>query len=104
MIFSFKYRLAVYCLLSTAYCLLLFSCGQSGNDSEKKFFRYNESGEITSLDPASAKRTENVWAVNQMFNGLVQLDDNLQVVPCIAKSWEISDSGKTYTFHIRNDV
>ena len=99
-----KHRLAVFWLLSTVYCLLVFSCGTSDTDSEKKFFRYNESGEITSLDPASAKRTENIWAVNQMFNGLVQLDDNLQVMPCIAKSWEISDSGRTYKFHLRNDV
>jgi peptide/nickel transport system substrate-binding protein len=92
------------------YCLLLlllplfYSCGSPEAESEKKFFRYNESGEITSLDPASAKRTENIWAVNQMFNGLVQLDDNLQVTPCIAKNWTISDSGRTYTFHLRNDV
>ncbi len=87
------------------FCLpLFFSCGSPEKQSEKKFFRYNESGEITSLDPASAKRTENIWAVNQMFNGLVQLNDNLEVVPCIAKSWEISDSGKVYIFHLRNDV
>jgi oligopeptide transport system substrate-binding protein len=91
-------------LLPFTFCLLLFSCGSPNGTSEKKFFRYNESGEITSLDPASAKRTENIWAVNQMFNGLVQLDDNLQVIPCIAKRWEISDSGKTYTFHLRTDV
>lgn len=102
--FSLKYKLTVFCLLPTALCLVLFSCGQAESDSEKKFFRYNESGEITSLDPASAKRTENIWAVNQMFNGLVQLDDNLNVAPCIAKSWEISDSGRVYTFHLRTDV
>ncbi|TAN40267.1 MAG: ABC transporter substrate-binding protein, partial [Nitrospirae bacterium] len=99
-----KYRFAFFCLLYSVYCLLVFSCGSPESESEKKFFRYNESGEITSLDPASAKRTENIWAVNQMFNGLVQLDDNLQVAPCIAKRWEISDSGKVYTFHIRTDV
>ncbi len=90
--------------LPFAFCLLLFSCGAPPENTEKKFFRYNESGDITSLDPASAKRTENIWAVNQMFNGLVQLNDNLDVVPCIAKSWEISDSGRVYTFHLRNDV
>jgi oligopeptide transport system substrate-binding protein len=104
---SIQYRLYKFvplCLLIMAYCLLVSSCGSSDTISEKKFFRYNESGEITSLDPASAKRTENIWAVNQMFNGLVQLDDNLQVIPCIAKKWEVSDSGKTYTFHLRSDV
>ena len=107
MITSIKYKFhqfSFFCLLSIVYCLLLFSCNPSGKDSDKKFFRYNESGEITSLDPASAKRTENIWAVNQMFNGLVQLDDNLQVIPCIAKNWDISDSGRTYKFHLRSDV
>ncbi|MBI3501143.1 MAG: ABC transporter substrate-binding protein [Bacteroidetes bacterium] len=86
------------------FFVILAACGAHEENSEKKFFRYNESGDITSLDPASAKRTENIWAVNQMFNGLVQLNDNLEVIPCIAKSWEISDSGKVYTFRLRNDV
>jgi len=91
-------------LVSSLFCGLFFSCGAPEENAEKKFFRYNESGDITSLDPASAKRTENIWAVNQIFNGLVQLNDNLEVIPCIAKSWEISDSGRVYTFHIRTDV
>jgi len=104
MITPLKYRSALLYLLPVTLCIGLFSCDSPDAQSEKKFFRYNESGEITSLDPASAKRTENIWAVNQMFNGLVQLDDNLQVIPCIAKKWEISDSGRTYTFHLRSDV
>lgn len=94
-------------LNSIAVSLIIFvaaSCSSPQNTENLKFFRYNESGEITSLDPASAKRVENIWAVNQMFNGLVQLDEKLEVVPCIAKSWEVSDSGRTYTFHLRNDV
>ena len=86
------------------FLLILFSCGAPEENSDKKFFRYNESGGITSLDPASAKTVENIWAVNQIFNGLVQLNEKLEVVPCIAKSWEISDSGRVYTFHLRTDV
>src|ERR1051326_1260678 len=86
------------------FFILFVACGSPNGESEKKFFRYNESGDITSLDPASSQRTENIWAVNQIFNELVQLNEKLEVVPCIAKSWEISDSGKVYTFHLRNDV
>ncbi|MBI4930820.1 MAG: ABC transporter substrate-binding protein [Bacteroidetes bacterium] len=97
------HRLCI-CLLPIVYCLLHFSCGEPEENTEKKFFRYNESGGIASLDPASAKTVEIIWAVNQMFNGLVQLNDSLEVIPCIAKSWEISDSGKVYTFHLRNDI
>ena len=85
--------------------LSLFSCGGKKNDNnDKKIFHYNELGGISSLDPAATRNTENIWAVNQLFNGLVQMDDKLNIEPCIAKSWDISEDGKTYTFHLRNDV
>ena len=58
---------------------------------------------ITSLDPAFAKDQRNIWAVNQLYNGLVQLDDSLQVKPSIAKNWDISEDGKVYTFSLRDD-
>jgi len=85
--------------------ILITSCksGRFGDDG-RTVFRYNESAGITSLDPAFARDQANIWAVNQMFNGLVQLDENLKVKPCIAKSWEISADGLDYTFHLRDDV
>lgn len=85
--------------------ILITSCksGKFENDG-RTVFCYNESAGITSLDPAFARDQANIWAVNQLFNGLVQLDDNLKVKPCIAKSWEISQDGLNYTFHLRNDV
>jgi len=85
--------------------LLLISCGRKHQVPENiKLFRYNEAAGIRSLDPAFARDQANIWGVNQLFNGLVQLDDSLQVKPCIAKSWEISDDGLLYTFHLRSDV
>ena len=84
---------------------LIHSCGDVQKaEQTKTVFRYNESAGITSLDPAFSRSIENIWAVNQLFNGLVQMDDKLNVKPCIAKSWEISDDGLVYTFHLRNDV
>jgi oligopeptide transport system substrate-binding protein len=84
--------------------MLLVSCGNNSSDSHKTIFRYNESAGITSLDPAYAKDQACIWVDNQIFNGLVQLDDDLSVIPCIAKSWTISNNGKLYTFHLRSDV
>ncbi|MFZ4547617.1 MAG: ABC transporter substrate-binding protein, partial [Bacteroidales bacterium] len=86
--------------------LLFFASCKSKHfeDDGRTVFRYNESAGITSLDPAFARNQANIWAVNQLFNGLMQLDDNLKVKPCIAKSWEISANGLSYTFHLRNDV
>ncbi|MBE9492514.1 MAG: ABC transporter substrate-binding protein, partial [Bacteroidetes bacterium] len=84
---------------------IYISCSGPERDNKgKTVFRYNEAAGITSLDPAFAKNLANIWACNQLFNGLVQLDNNLKVIPCIANEWKISGDGLTYTFHLRNDI
>lgn len=97
-------KLSSYSIIA-ALILGLWSCGGAMKAPEgKTVFRYNESAGISSLDPAFARDQANIWADNQLFNGLVELDNKLYVKPSLAKSWIISDSGKTYTFNIRNDV
>lgn len=93
-------------LLGVIILFIIASCGseKSTEEVKKKIFRYNESAGISSLDPAFCRNIENIWAVNHLYNGLVQMDDKLNVKPCIAKRWEISEDGKTYTFYLRNDV
>lgn len=86
------------------YIVIFFaSCNEKNND-EKQIFRYNEHSNISSLDPAFARTQSNIWAVNQLFTGLVQLDDSLNIKPDIAKKWDISPDGKKYSFYLRNDV
>jgi oligopeptide transport system substrate-binding protein len=96
----------IFYILSSLVCLISCQTGSNNNgDAEgKKVFRYNESAGISSLDPAFARNFENVSAVNQLFNGLVQMDDHLNVIPAIAKTWDISKDGKIYTFILRDDV
>jgi len=92
-------------ILILLFLFSLFSCGGDKNKNDtRKVFRYNEMAGISSLDPAAARNFENIWPVNQLFNGLVQMNDVLQIEPCIAKSWKISEDGKIYTFILRNDV
>ena len=67
-------------------------------------FRYNEHKNISSLDPAFSKDIADIWATNQLFNGLVQMDDQMKIFPCIAKTWDISDDALTYSFKLRKDV
>ncbi|WP_316821696.1 ABC transporter substrate-binding protein [Pedobacter gandavensis] len=89
------------------YGLLLFllaSCGKRAEEQEKKVFNMNLDQNLTSLDPAFARNQNALWMVNQIFNGLVQIDSNLNTLPCLAKSWEISKDGLNYTFHLRDDV
>lgn len=92
-------------------CIFLATCAcfigcthQDSKNKGKTVFKYNESAGITSLDPAFAKDLAMIWASSQLYNGLVQLTKDLSVIPCIAHSWEISEDGLTYIFHLRNDV
>ncbi|APX99825.1 ABC transporter substrate-binding protein [Lacinutrix venerupis] len=91
----------------TATCLffLFFSCNNKHNTIDNTLvFRYNEHKNIGSLDPAFAKDNADIWAVNQLFNGLVQMDSNLNVKPSIAKNWSISKDALTYSFTLRDNV
>lgn len=84
--------------------LLLFSACSMPDNSDKQIFRYNESAGIATLDPAFAKDQAIIWGCSQLYNGLVRLDEHCQPQPCIAKSWNISPDGTTYTFTLRSDV
>ena len=96
---AIKYFAFVFCIFFAANC---------GNDdaekSIKKVFRYNQINAITSLDPAFARNQANMWAIESLFDCLVEVDDSLRIVPCLAKSWAISTNGLQYTFHLRNNV
>ena len=97
-------RNSFYIIIILVATLLFSACGNNDRNQGLQIFRYNESAGIASLDPAFAKDQAMIWASQQLFNGLVQLDTNLQVQPAIAKRWHISPDGKTYTFTLRNDV
>ena len=73
-------------------------------DRSHLVFRYNEDGNITSLDPAFSRNLENIWATTHLFNGLVQLNDNLEVIPDVAEQWNVSADGLVYEFKIREGV
>ena len=88
------------------FCAFLFvACGKNTDEnSNKSVFRYNQINPISSLDPAFARNQANMWAIQSLFDCLVEVDDSLRIVPCLAKSWDISANGLHYTFHLRNDV
>ncbi len=83
---------------------LVVGCQSEIKIHDNTVFRYNEYRNITSLDPAFARNPQNIWPIQQIFNGLVQLDDSLQIRPEIAKSWHINEEGTVYTFELRDDV
>lgn len=93
------------CILSIYGLLFLFSCNNDPTKNKDHLvFRYNEHGNINTLDPAFSRTLQDNSVCNQLFNGLVQLDNDLNILPCIAKNWNISNDGLFYNFTLRNDV
>jgi oligopeptide transport system substrate-binding protein len=56
------------------------------------------------LDPAVAAEVNSHQYITQVFNGLVQLDDKLEVVPDLAERWDLSPDSLTYTFYLRSGL
>src|SRR3989304_255915 len=56
------------------------------------------------LDPCLTTDIYSVAITQQLFEGLVQFDQNLNVIPALAKSWKVSHDGLTYTFFLREGV
>ena len=61
-------------------------------------------GDIQTLDPAFADTANDQMILPNIYESLVTLDYDLNVVPVLAKSWDISEDGTVYTFHLREDV
>lgn len=56
------------------------------------------------INPILTSETISVNLMDLIFSGLVKFDNLRQPVPDLARSWEISEDGKVWTFHIRDDV
>src|SRR5579872_4637678 len=98
------WRLKTFRLLPLAFIVIISSCHNDNGSSHKTIFNINLDEGLTSLDPAFCRNQNTIWMDNQLYNGLVQIDDSMHVQPSVAKSWEISPDGKQYTFHLRGDV
>jgi len=56
------------------------------------------------LDPSMAGDIASAEIIAQMFGGLVHLSPELDVLPNVARRWEVSTDGRRYVFDLRDDV
>ncbi len=59
---------------------------------------------LPSLDPPKMRFIGETWTYWNIFAGLVELDAELNVIPNVARSWQVMDKGTRYVFHLRDDV
>jgi ABC-type transport system substrate-binding protein len=60
--------------------------------------------DIRSIDPAVSADTESTPIINLLFSGLVDYDDDGNIVPDLAERYERSDDGLTYRFFLRHGI
>lgn len=56
------------------------------------------------LNPIFGTSNVDFYDIIKVYSSLVKSDDELQIAPDLAESWEISPDGKTYTFHLKKGV
>jgi ABC-type oligopeptide transport system substrate-binding subunit len=66
--------------------------------------RMIKTGSHFSLDPGEVAWEMDFMIASNLFAGLVQVDVELNVVPEVARSWQVLDDGRRYLFHLRDDV
>src|ERR1035437_596693 len=82
--------------------------GCGGNDSgaphRRTLIDSRDGYDPRSLDPALSTDVPTGRAVAYLFDGLTRFPERAEVVPDLARSWEVSPDGLTYTFHLTRKV
>jgi len=81
--------------------LVLIITMTSVAQSEEKVFTIPANGGLDNLDPRVLLSTAHAVVQYGIFESLVRTHDG-NLLPGMAESWEISDDGMTYTFHLRD--
>ena len=99
-------------LFAALICLVFVSCSNGPGPAAQptslatdQTLRFPIQHDVTSLDPAMIDSEAEAEIAQNLFDGLLKFDGNLNVVPDIALSMpSISSDGATYTFKLRQDV
>ncbi len=61
-------------------------------------------GEVSILNPILSSDSASSAVEGAIFSGLTKVNQKLEIVPDLAKRWEVSADGLKYTFYLRDDV
>ncbi|BCB03703.1 peptide ABC transporter substrate-binding protein [Bacillus sp. KH172YL63] len=105
-------KLMTFCLVG----MLLFvmtactATKDAGSESDSKtenagkVLYLNNGGEPTSFDPPIGFDSYSWTALNNLMEGMTRLNANHEPEAAMAEKWDVSEDGKVYTFHIRDDA
>lgn len=93
-------RCAIYILAVPLVAMAVHSLPAA--DFQKQEITFNLQAEPRSLDPHVANGIPEAHVILNVIEGLTRTNEKGQAVPAIAREWEVSPDGKTYTFHLRD--
>lgn len=67
----------------------------------KDTYNMGYASDLKTWDALATSRSADSEAIVNTYDGLVEYDNENEIKPALAESWEVSEDGKTYTFHIR---
>ena len=108
-------------LLYVSFAILFVGCSQSAKNEATNVNATDSSATISQANPTNRLRVDinteppslnpqlmedavSARVVYDLFTGLVDFDQTASPMPGMAKSWDISPDGKTYTFHLRDNL
>ena len=100
-----RLRKVVALALSAMLCIGAVGCAKdvsSSADAAKTEIVYASTKDIMDINPHLY--TGEMAAQNMVFESLVTINNDGEIDPCLATSWEISKGGLEYTFKLREDV
>lgn len=79
--------------------------GESGTElADRQVIHIGNGTDPQTLDPHRAQGVPESNIGRDLFEGLIAEAPNGDLIPGVAESWDVSDDGKTYTFHLRGDA
>ncbi|UAL53733.1 peptide ABC transporter substrate-binding protein [Metabacillus dongyingensis] len=106
-----KKWMAIFLTALLVFILAACTANESaGKDTEKeekekeKILHLNNGAEPTSFDPVIGFDAVSWNALNNLMEGLTRLGKDHEPEAAAAEKWDVSEDGKTYTFHIREDA
>ncbi|MDD3265724.1 MAG: peptide ABC transporter substrate-binding protein [Burkholderiales bacterium] len=92
-------------LILSAAVAYLPACSKKDSSTQNNNTIYVDNGDdAPTIDPAMSSDVTSARVIYDLFAGLVDFDQKNQPIPGLAKRWDVSPDGQTYTFYLRDGI